>query len=284
MKPIIIDRNSLRRFRGRAAAAAVRHQEIIDELGARLLAHLDGVRIRPEYILEVDARLGVNAAWLRSRFRKATVIELESSLDLLRARRFSSWLRWFTSLPRIAADAKALPIAGQSVDLIVASLCELFSPDPARILAEFFRVLKPNGLLVMSAFGPDTLKELRHAWAHADGVVDVVHPFLDLHDIGDTLVRVGFGDVVMDADKLFLSYPNVNDLLKELRGAGVANARCDRRQGLTGRGVLARLREYYRDRPEHKKLQATIEIAYAHAWKPQPETTSVAVAIPTLRR
>ncbi len=281
----IIEMKSYRHFRSRAAA--VKHHKhdpeaIINECGERLLAHLDGVNIFPEHILDAPARLGVNALKLKSRYRQATVVELDASADLARMRRPRQFNRWFKKTPCINADTHQLPLADQSMELIVSNLCELFAPEPRVIMAEFFRVLKPHGLLTLSALGPDTLVELRHAWAAANGACDSIHPFLDMQQIGDAMVSVGFSEVVMDSDRLLLHYSSIEALLTELQSSGGGNARYDRCRGLTGKGVIENLQPNYPRQPQHNTFQATIELAYAHAWKPEQATHSVAVAPPSL--
>jgi malonyl-CoA O-methyltransferase len=91
------------------------------------------------------------------------------------------------------------------VDLVFSNATLQWCNDLDRTFAELLRVLRPGGLLMFTTFGPDTLRELRAAWAVADGFTHV-SPFLDMHDIGDALVRARFADPVMDAERLTLTY------------------------------------------------------------------------------
>src|SRR5260370_21371926 len=131
------------------------------------------------------------------RYPKALVIALDSSAHMLEAAgRRQSWLRRFA---RVRADAECLPLADGSVDLILSNLMlQWCNPDPA--FAEFRRVLAPDGLLSFTTLGPDTLRELRSAWGAVDSHTHV-HQFIDMHDIGDALVRASFAYPVLHLER-----------------------------------------------------------------------------------
>ena len=101
--------------------------------------------------------------------------------------------------------------------------------DPDRCLRECRRVLRPGGLLSFATFGPDTLVELRRAWAAVDGHVHV-NRFIDMHDLGDALVRAGLAEPVMDVERYTLTYADVRDLMRRPEGHRRAqrNARAGR--------------------------------------------------------
>jgi malonyl-CoA O-methyltransferase len=142
--------------------------------------------------------------------------------------------------------------------------------DPLpQALAEFHRVLNIGGLVMFTTFGPDTLGELRRAFAAADATAHV-NRFLDMHDVGDMLVQAGFADPVMDMEMITMTYADAAALMRDLKAIGAQNARSDRRRSLTGRRrwqrMLAALEEFRRD----GRLPASFEVVYGHAWKPEP--------------
>jgi malonyl-CoA O-methyltransferase len=132
-------------------------------------------------------------------------------------------------------------------------------------LGEWHRVLAPGGLLVFSTFGPDTLKELRQAFAQVDGGVHV-SGFTDMHDIGDMLVHAGFQHPVMEMEMLTLTYPDLKSLMQDLKGIGAHNAACDRPRGMMGRMAWQRLQAAYEALRMDGRLPATFEVIYGHAW------------------
>jgi malonyl-CoA O-methyltransferase len=129
------------------------------------------------------------------------------------------------------------------------------------------RVLKPGGLMVFSSFGPDTLKELRAAWAEADQQPHVSR-FLDMHDVGDAMLAAGLRDPVLDVFRYTLTYSEPRKLLEELRGLGATNADQTRERGLTGKSHYRRMLAAYETMRVDGRIPATWEVISAHAWGP----------------
>ena len=94
-------------------------------------------------------------------------------------------------------------------------------------LAEMRRVLRPGGLLLASSFGPETLQELRAAWAAVDDGVHV-NRFVDVHDLGGALQRAGFIEPVLDVDRHVHHYADVRALMGELKSIGAHNVNAGR--------------------------------------------------------
>ena len=135
------------------------------------------------------------------------------------------------------------------------------------------RVLAPGGLLMFSTFGPDTLKELRGAYAGTDRYTHV-NRFIDMHDLGDMLVHAGFADPVMDMETMTLTYADVRALMRDLKAIGAHHMSAGRRPGMSPRAVLAAVESNYESRRYDGRLPATFEVVYGHAWVPQPRTTA----------
>lgn len=265
LNPAPIDKRAARRSFERAAdsydKAAILQREIADRMGERLAY----IRIEPSTILDIGAGTGYALDGLMRRYTKANLIALDFALPMLaRARRRGTWLR----RPRcICGDAESLPIADQSVDMVYSNATLQWCNDLTTTFGEFQRVLRPGGLLLFSTFGPDTLRELRAAWASVDQ-----HPhvstFMDMHDIGDALVHAGLADPVMDAEHITLTYQTLVELLRDLKDLGVVNASADRSRGLIGRQRHAALAEAYESYRCDGRLPASWEVVYGHAWAP----------------
>jgi malonyl-CoA O-methyltransferase len=272
-----IDKTRARRAFDRAApgydAAAVLQREI----GNRLLERLDYVRLDPGTILDLGCGTGQAIAPLMRRYPKARLIALDFSTVMLRlARRRGTWLK----RPRcVCADAETLPLADGSVDLIVSNAALQWCNDLDRTFRELLRILSPGGLLMFTSFGPDTLMELRAAWAAVDGHAHV-SPFADMHEVGDRLVRARFADPVMDAERLTLTYAHARDLMRDLKVLGTSNAAVARPRGLTGPRRLAAVEVAYEVYRRDGRLPATYEVVYGHAWAPLQRPVPGGVAIP----
>jgi malonyl-CoA O-methyltransferase len=141
--------------------------------------------------------------------------------------------------------------------------------DVDGIFAEVARVLAPRGLFTFTTLGPDTLGELRAAWQSVDGG-EHVHPFTDMHDLGDGLVRAGFAEPVMDVSRYRLTYPDARSLMRDLRAIGAQNAAVARARGLTGRARLSAMSEAYESFRSGGVLPATWEAVFGQAWGATP--------------
>lgn len=245
-----------------------------------LLERLDLTRLEPRVVLDLGAATGQGARALKQRYPSARVIAVDASASMLRvAGRRRRWLRPFAL---VRADAARLPFAGASVDMVFSNLLLPWC-DPDALLAELRRVLAPRGLLTLTALGPDTLKELRTAWAAADAHIRVGE-FLDMHDLGDALVRAGFAAPVLDVELYTLRYTDVRGLTADLKATGARNAAAGRLKGLTSPRKLAAMQKAYEAHREGGRLPATCEVVFAQAWVP-PETriSTQAVSLESLR-
>jgi len=232
---------------------------------------LDYIRVAPRLLLDVGSGTGYGLELLRQRYPAARLLALDIARPMLaRARVALPWWRRLLA-PRgqgwLCADLEKLPLADASVDMIWSNLALQWANDLPATLAGFARVLRPGGLLMFTTFGPDTLKELRAAFAGVDGHGHV-SPFTDMHDIGDMLHAAGMADVVIDMEMIRLTYRELKPLLLELKAIGAHNATATRPRGLMGKGEWRRLNAAYESFRSDGRLPATYEVIYGHAWKP----------------
>lgn len=263
--PFDIDLARVRQSFGRSAstydATAVLQQRVREEL----LERLDMVRLEPAVVLDLGAGTGHAALALKRRYRSSQVIALDLAEGMLReAGRRQTLLRRFR---RVCGQAAALPLRDASVDLVFSNLMLQWCMDPDAVFRECRRVLRPGGLLTFTTFGPDTLVELRRAWAAADAHTHV-NRFIDMHDLGDALVRSGLAEPVLDVERFTLTYAEARELMRDLKAIGAHNANAGRPRGLTGKGALARMTAAYEAFRTDGRLPATYEVVYGQAWCP----------------
>lgn len=281
-----LDPAQVRRAFDRAARDYDAHAPLQREVRLRLLEKLELVSIAPGVVLDAGCGPGGALKPLAKRFPGAALVALDIAPGMLReARRRKPWFRKLTT---VEGDLAAMPLEDASVDVVFSSLALQWVNDPDAAFAEFHRVLRGGGLLTFATFGPDTLKELRAAWSEVDGYTHV-NRFLDLHDVGDALVRAGFTEVVMDVEHFTLTYENVRDLLRDLKAIGAHNVTAGRAHGLTGRRRFAAFERAYERFRRDGRLPATYEVVYGTAWAPQlPEGVRYArdgsVSVDALRR
>jgi len=259
-----VDKLQARRAFSRAANTYDDVAVLQREIGERMLERLDYVKLAPKRILDIGCGTGVLTDALMKRYPKAEVVALDFALPMLeRTKKRGRWLRRAKCL---CADLDHLPLASGSFDLVFSNVAIQWSQHPAEAIAELHRVLRPEGLLMFSSFGPDTLFELRNAWSQVDGY-EHVHGFIDMHNYGDMMVNTGLADPVMDVEHMTLTYEKADVLMRELKSIGAGNAGQSRSRGLTGRARLEAVAEAYeRYRNQEGRLPATYEVVYGHAW------------------
>jgi malonyl-CoA O-methyltransferase len=267
MSAFHLDRSRVRRNFARAAASYEQHDVLQREVQADLLGRLDFYLQAPERVLDVGAGTGRGTALLKKRYPKAQVIAVDMAQPMLHAaRRHQGLLRPFQ---RVCAEATALPLPDRSVDVLHSNLCFQWIDDLPALFGECVRVLKPGGLLAFSSFGPDTLKELRAAWASVDEHSHVSR-FLDMHDVGDAMINAGLRDPVLDVARYTLTYSEPRALLKELKGLGATHADRARERHLTGKSHYRAMLAAYEAMRVDGRIPATWEVVTAHAWGPPP--------------
>ncbi len=267
-----IDKTRLRRAFARAADSYDAVATLQREVESRLLEQLEALAERkPERVLDLGSGPGRAAQAMHERWPKAQVLALDFALPMLRrtAARKPWWKPGAQRLHAVCGDASALPLVDGSADVVFSSLCLQWVVDLPRTLAGFRRVMRPDGLLLFSTFGPETLRELREAFAHA-GAGDPVTPFAQMQQVGDALQSAGFRDPVLHRDRFTLTYPDVRSLMRELRALGAHNARADRRRSLTGKARMQRVFDAYESMRRDGVLPSTWEVVYAQAWAPPP--------------
>ena len=271
-----IDSAVVRRTFSRAASGYDSVAVLQREVARRMAERLDLVNVSPRRILDAGCGTGADLGLLAGRYPDAQRIGFDPALPMLRvARSKASWLKRI--LPPLAArqpafvcgDARRIPFKTGSAGLAWSNLVLHWLDNPFPALSEIHRVLEVDGLLMFSCLGPDTLQELRAAFAEADNAAHV-NRFIDMHDLGDMLLACGFADPVMDMEKITLTYARPQAFLRDLRAGGSGNALEGRRRGLTGRRAWQRMLDALAAQLRDGQLAVTFEIVYGHAWKPQP--------------
>ncbi|WP_296752438.1 malonyl-ACP O-methyltransferase BioC [Thiobacillus sp.] len=273
-----LDFAEVRRAFDHAAASYDAHAVLQREVCDRLLERLDFMTLQPGRVLDVGSGTGYGLAHLHARYPAAELCALDIAPAMLaaararlpqptRAQRALSHL-----LPRsapqryaVCADMGRLPLAANSMNLVWSSLALQWARDLEATLKGLHRVLAPGGLLMFATFGPDTLKELRAAFAAIDDAPHV-NQFIDLHDIGDMLMHAGFAGPVMEMEMLTLTYADLKTLMRDLKGIGAHNAATARRRGLLGKSAWTRLEQAYETQRCEGRLPASFEVIYGHAW------------------
>ena len=261
------------------------------EIAGRMFERLTLIKTNPQSLLDAGCGEGDDLLALHQSFPAAALFGMDASAAMLATARKQA-AESMSAMRRViqrvmtglfgrvgagpgsaqlaCADFANLPLPAASVDLVWSNLALHWHPQPDRVFAEWQRVLRVDGLLMFSCFGPDTFQQLRAAFA-AIGEADAVLPFVDLHDFGDMLVDAGFATPVMDMEKLQITYSSAEKLLADVQAFG-GNPLLTRRKTLSGKHRHRRLLQALEgQRLQDGKISLTIEVIYGHAFKPLPK-------------
>ncbi len=229
------------------------------EAGEELFSRLDWMTIKPNVIVDMGCGTGEMSVQLQARYKEAKVLALDMSVLMAQQAKqrcpFS-----------VCADASRLPLPDRVVDLIFANFLLPWCPHLTLLLQEWRRVLRPDGLLMFTALGPDTLREGRGVWQSTG-----LPQFVDMHDMGDLLLQEKFAGPVLDINYYTLTYQNKERLTTELYAS---------------RMVVEPLSQLQVDAmvpSEEGTWPITYEVIYAHAFVPADQEEVAASADGTVR-
>lgn len=242
----------------------------------RLFERLELVNIEPSVILDLGAGTGKGSSELASTYPGAQIVSVDRSVAMLRRAR----ARCGDSVALLAGDAERLAFADRSVDLVFANLLLPWcAPDV--VFAEVARVLREDGVFCFASLGPDTLAEVRQAWSGVDDKIHV-HGFVDMHDLGDLVLRSGLTDPVMDVDTMQVTYRDLPSLVGDLRSCGATNVAGGRRTTLTGRRRWEGFKNALEATRDGERFSITVELIFGQAFgggpRPNRETGETVVS------
>jgi len=241
----------------RAASGYDRVAALQRQVGEQLLAGLLESPFMPGIILDVGAGTGYCTARLAEQFPEAGLFALDIAEGMLRKLHGRPGLRG--KVLRVCGDGESLPLRDGSVDLVFSNLALQWCVDLPAALAEFRRVLRPAGVMLFSTFGDGTLCELHEAWAKTDGYSHV-NAFVPLASVDSALAGLGVAMFEAGSERRVITYPDVDALLKELKGLGARNLTRNRPRHLTGKGVFRKMLAAYPKSTPEGRIEASFEI------------------------
>jgi len=266
MNAPLFDRALLDRRRRRALRDPANHgaRFLLEAVTAELAERLSLVERRFPLAVDLAGHSGEMAAQLAIGGQVDTVVRIERDAVMLGGGGLS-----------VVADEEALPLAEESVDLVVSALSLHLTNDTPGTLVQIKRCLKPDGLFLAALLGGETLTELRASLLAAEaeivgGVSPRVPPFVDIRDAGALLQRAGLALPVTDQDRLTVRYGSMFELMRDLRAMGMANMLTERSRVPSRRALFFRAAQIYAERYSDPdgRVRATFDIVYLSGWKP----------------
>ncbi|MDQ7049197.1 MAG: methyltransferase domain-containing protein [Enterobacterales bacterium] len=238
-----------------------------NEVATRLFERLEMMNVIPRRIVEVGCADGFLTRLLAKKFPKAKIVALDASSQMIKSAQQKQG--FFSPIKFQQSDPEKLPMKNNSMDLVISNLAYDYCIEPKKMLLEFNRVLKPGGLLLLSALGPDSLLELRQSWLQLNPNASF-QTFLDMHIIGDQIQAAQFENTLMDRDLIQLKYQTLKGLLSELKRAGGQNLHPSRGKGLWGKQIFKEYQKLVEKlRTDEGHLNVTCELVFGHGWKNQ---------------
>ena len=265
----ILNINDVRRRFDRAAHGFDTVDFVHSAARAGLLARLEPMTIDAHTVVDLGSATGSGSRLLARRFRRARIVAVDLSRNMLEATRRKR--SRFSRRLSVQANAQELPFADQSIDVIFANLLLPWVSDPVLLFAEVSRVLREGGLFLFSTLGPDSLSEIRDAWASVD-TREHVNRFFDMHDIGDAAVRAGLRDPVLDVDHLSVTYNDAETLFRDLTSMGARNCLQNRGRSLGGVGHFRAMKAALDGQRKGDLLTLDLELVYGHCWGSGPQS------------
>jgi len=285
--PPAIDTRALRRVLDRLARSdgpPWLHQEVARRMAARLPV----IRQPPAQWLDWWAFTGAGAGAVQAVWPESQRLVVEPTPALQARSRAALAAPWWSWRARRAAPQPvwlSSEVPPAQAQMLWANLVLHTAADPEASFAVWHRALAADGFLMFSAFGPDTLRELREVYAEA-GWPAPHPPFVDMHDLGDMLVHGGFADPVMDQETITLTWSSPGALLAELRGLG-GHLGTQRFSGLRTPRWHGRLQQALAARADAQgRIAMRFEVVYGHAYKGKPRAepgAPVVVSLDALR-
>ncbi len=264
---LVFDRALVRRRRDRAAAGFGTADFIFKESADRLADRLLDMARNFPVALDLGCHTGQMARTLRGHPKVGRLVQCDLSPAMARSAGIHA--------PAACADEEWLPFADGAFDLVLSNLSLQWVNDLPGALAQARRAIKPDGLLLATVFGGETLEELRIALLEAEneltgGISPRVSPFVDMREAGGLLTRAGFALPVVDTETITVTYADMFRLMADLRAMGETNAVLERRKHPTGRALFLRAAEIYRDRfsDARGRLTARFQLVTLTAWAP----------------
>ncbi len=261
----IFDRALLQRRMARVAATADEHDFLLERVAEDFAERLQVMKRTFPSAVNIGAHHGLLSRRLCGLAGIETIVDCGNVPGLLQQ----------CDGLRVLGDEEALPFANEAFDFAFSGLSFHFVNDLPGTLAQICRLLKPDGLLMASLLGGQTLMELREAWLAAEGEIDGgvsprVAPFADLRDLGGLLQRAGFALPVVDTDVVQVTYGSALNLMREIKAMGASNPLVMRRRVPVARELLVRACAIYEERfaDSDGRVPATFEIMTLTAWAP----------------
>jgi malonyl-CoA O-methyltransferase len=256
---MILDKTKINKIKQSFAAASVTYDNVAGlqrTVGKELLRSIDATKLTGT-LLDLGCGTGFLTGELLAHSNHESTIALDIALSMLQT--MQSKLAGKRNILYVCADAEHLPLAGQSIDSVVSNLALQWCSNLDAVLTGIRRTLKPEGKLVFSTFGPQTLRELKSAWAAVDHYSHV-NDFYSETQLKQFLQQAGFKNSQIKS-KLYISrYDSVLTLMQELKHLGAQHVIAGRNKRITTKKAMQQMMAAYEKHRVEDLIPAAFEV------------------------
>jgi len=229
------------------------------EVGRRMIERLDLLKFKPLNILDLGSGTGYLAELLLDKFPESNVTCLDLAENMLLKCREKA-----PNLNLIISDIENMPFRPASFDLIISSFTLHWCEEIEKIFYDVRKSLKGDGIFMFTTVGPNTLRELQEAYTYID-IEQHVNSFTDMHMYGDSLLKCGFDDPVMDVEEIIVEYSSFKGVLNSLKKTG-ANTVIGQEPSYISKKSYIELSNVYPKNNDNDKFPVTYEMIYGMSW------------------
>ena len=253
---MILDKVRIKRSFAAASFTYDSVAELQRTVGKELIRSIDVSKLTGT-LLDLGCGTGFLTGELLARSNYETTIALDIALTMLQTTQGK--LADKRNIIYVCADAEHLPIAGQSIDSVLSNLVLQWCSNLEALFIDIKRTLKPEGQLVFSTFGPQTLHELKSAWATVDNY-NHVNAFYNGTQLNQFLQKAGFKNSQIKS-KLYTSrYESVWTLMQELKNLGAQHVIAGRNKKITTKTAMQKMISAYEKHRVNDQIPATFEV------------------------
>ncbi|WP_433580822.1 methyltransferase domain-containing protein [Candidatus Profftella armatura] len=251
------------------------------EIALRMHEKLNLIKLNPKNILDAGCGEGFDIFLLKKRFVDSNIIGLDQCIQMLKLSKkniinnlmFKKLLyHSFFNIYLVSGNFLKLPFYSNIFDVIWCNLSIFWNLQLKKIFYEWFRVTKNNGLIIFSCFGLNTLKELNSILLKEKLKYNIspLLPLVDIYNLGNILIDIGFIDLVIDIEKIVVTYTSPQKMLIDIQSLGGDLFKIYNKNFFSKNfyhKIIKKLLIKYLNL--NKKISLTYEVIFIHAFKPK---------------
>ena len=263
--PIIAEKSKIAKAFNRAATSYSNAASLQRGIGYKLLQFARGYLNTPTRVVDLGSGDSYFSKILANKFPKTPIFSLDLAYVMLNYNLMQSQ---FPKIKRICTDFDCLPLGDHSIDLIFSSMSMQWSLNLNDTLAESYRILRPDGVLLLAMPCQGTLLELQVSMKTVDPSCQVNY-FLPAGSIESELRQVGFALCTKHQQSMQHYYHQFINILYNFRATGTNCIKFNNSNPNLSKRYITRISTAYETYRNHQdQLPVSYEISYFIAKKP----------------